>query len=330
MQLLDQGHILAQGKIITQASLKVKSADIFTVKEPPAEPLDLVPLHMDLDIIFEDAHLIVINKPAGLTVHPAAGNRNTTLVNALLAHCGSSLSGIGGVARPGIVHRIDKDTSGLLVVAKTDAAHQHLAVQLKSRDLKRHYIAYAWNKPPSTQGLVDAPIARNPKNRKEMAIVADGRHAITHYRVEASYRATQASAEQWIDPSMPTPTPLRSATMRNKTPYVNYAVKLHCELDTGRTHQIRVHMAHLGCPLIGDQVYGLSIGATLRRFYLSHKDDIPDILAPITLLKRQALHAESLRFFHPETGEKLEFHAPLPPDLLALQTTLSSLTNQRF
>lgn len=295
-QLIAGGHLTRDGATLTDASRKVKPGEHYILTLPEAAPLDLQPLAMDLDICFEDAHLLVVNKPVGLTVHPAAGNRDHTLVNALLHHCGSSLSGIGGVMRPGIVHRIDKDTSGLLVVAKNDAAHQHLSAQLKARSLKRTYIAYAWGVPAQAHGTVDAPIARHPTRRKEMAIVQGGRHAVTHYRSLASYAPV--------------------------------AVKLQCDLDTGRTHQIRVHMKHIGCPLIGDMLYGLSPKSALNKCNKGGIIADTETEKVLLSLSRQALHAAKLRFNHPVSGAEILCEAPLPDDLQMLEKALSSLTKQ--
>ncbi|MBA4274714.1 MAG: RNA pseudouridine synthase [Alphaproteobacteria bacterium] len=294
-QLIAEGRLTRGGVTVVDASRKVKQGEQYILTIPAAEPMELEPLAMDLSIVFEDEHLLVIDKPVGLTVHPAAGNRKHTLVNALLHHCGDTLSGIGGVARPGIVHRIDKDTSGLLVVAKNDAAHQHLAAQLKARTLKRTYIAFACGIPSVTRGLVNAPIARHPNKRKEMAIVPGGRHAVTHYEVLTRY---------------------------------GQGCKLQCELDTGRTHQIRVHMKHIGCPLIGDMTYGLSPKQTLHilnnRGIVAEEETQKVILS----LSRQALHAAMLRFIHPVTGASIRCEAPLPEDLRRLESALAALTEQ--
>ncbi len=316
--LIEAGHVLRDGATLTETSRKVKSGEQYILRLPQAVPLDLEPLAMALDIVFEDAHLLVINKPVGLTVHPAAGNRNHTLVNALLHHCGDTLSGIGGVARPGIVHRIDKDTSGLLVIAKNDTAHQHLSNQLKARTLKRSYVCYAWGAPSVGRGKIDAPIARNPSKRKEMAIVEDGRHAITHYDIIQKYGDTGAGVSTGPD---------RRTLHSQSTSTHIFASKLRCELDTGRTHQIRVHMKHIGCPLIGDTTYGLSTKQTLRRINESaHAEAIGENSIFVTLA-RQALHAETLRFFHPVTGEEVTCTAPIPEDLAQLETALLTLTN---
>lgn len=319
-QLIAQGALMRDGQTLTDASRKVKQGDVYILTLPAAVPLDLQPYALALDVIYEDAHLIVINKPVGLTVHPAAGNRTHTLVNALLAHCGSTLSGIGGVERPGIVHRIDKDTSGLLVVAKTDAAHQQLSQQLKARILKRRYVTYVWGSPPVQRGKVDAPIARHPTKRREMAVVEGGRHAITHYNVEAIFTSPllrPTGLRNGHGSGLALPPAAQSAPI--------LATKLQCELDTGRTHQIRVHMKHIGCPLIGDATYGLSRAQTLRRIHgiIAEEDD--QTLQPLLSLSRQALHAKTLVFQHPETGKPMVCEAPLPPDLVALEAALHAL-----
>lgn len=283
------------------ASTKTKPGETYTLTIPEVKPLDLTPApEIKLDIVFEDDDIIILNKPPGMTVHPAAGTAGDTLVHALIAHCGSSLSGIGGVARPGIVHRIDKDTSGLLAVAKNDAAHQALSAQLKDRTLKRTYIAYAWSAPAPRTGFVEAPIARNPRNRKAMAIVKDGKYALTHYETLESYHIPG-----------------------NITPL---ASKIICELETGRTHQIRVHMAHIKCPLIGDPVYGLAMNQRLARLKSAGYKITPEAISMFENFKRQALHALGLQLIHPRTEELMEFETTLPADLLALETTLAALT----
>jgi len=264
-QLIAQGRVTAGGATITEADHKVKPGAIYTVSVPDAVPLDLKASDVKLEIVFEDAHLLVIDKPAGMTVHPGPGHADDTLVNALLAHCGDSLSGIGGVARPGIVHRIDKDTSGLLVVAKNDAAHQSLSAQLAARTLKRQYLAVVKGVPKPPAGKVDAPIGRSAKNRKKMAVIKGGRAAVTHYKTEDIFAN---------------------------------AALLRCSLETGRTHQIRVHMAHLGHPIVGDAVYGRK----------GKEYNFP----------RQALHATALTLVHPVTGKVMEFHSELPEDMREL------------
>lgn len=262
-QLLAQGHVRAGEATIADAAHKVKPGEIFTVREPEAVKLEIAATPMDLKIVYEDAHLLVIDKPAGLTVHPAPGHWGDTLVNALLAHAGETLSGIGGVMRPGIVHRIDKDTSGLLVVAKHDSAHRHLSAQLADRTLKREYLAVAKGRITPPVGRIEGNIARSPANRQKMAVVkSGGRHAVTHYQTLASFP---------------------SHTL------------VSCQLETGRTHQIRVHFAHINHPLAGDPVYG-------------RKD-------PSHPFPRQALHATALTLIHPESGESMRFTSELPADM---------------
>lgn len=265
-QLISQGCVKAGAATITDASRKVKQGETYEVIVEEAKASTLVANPMSLDVVFEDKHLLVINKAPGMTVHPAPGHSEDTLVNALLAHCGDTLSGIGGVQRPGIVHRIDKDTSGLLVVAKHDVAHRHLAEQLAERTLKRQYIAVVKGVPKPLSGRIEGNIARSPSNRKKMAVVkSGGKAAVTHYKVEEIFKA--------------------SALVR-------------CTLETGRTHQIRVHLTHIGHPLIGDPVYGRK-GKEFN-FY------------------RQALHAAALTLVHPVTGKVMEFSAPIPEDMEAL------------
>lgn len=320
-QLIADGQLTRDGTTLTDASRKVKPGEHYVLTLPQAAPLDLLPLDLPLDIIFEDEHLLVINKPVGLTVHPAAGNRDHTLVNALLHHCGDSLSGIGGVMRPGIVHRIDKDTSGLLVVAKNDTAHQHLSAQLKSRILKRTYIAYAWGTPPKTQGTVDAPIARHKTKRKEMAIVEGGRHAVTHYEVLMGFGGREETR--------PALSPVHCAVQERgagNNIKNSIAVKLQCNLDTGRTHQIRVHMRHIGCPLIGDATYGLSPKQTLNKLNKASIVAVKETDKVLLTLSRQALHAAKLSFKHPVTGAEILCEAPLPDDLRMLEQALAALT----
>lgn len=276
--------------------LKVKAGQHLTVAIPP--PLPAVPAAEDihLDVAFEDKHVIVINKPAGLVVHPAPGHDGGTLVNALLAHCGESLSGIGGVRRPGIVHRLDKDTSGLLVVAKNDAAHQALSEQFAAhgRDgrLQREYLAFVWGVPERPAGVISTGIGRSTANRQKQAVSnrADAREAITHYEVVERY-GTAASL-------------------------------VRCQLETGRTHQIRVHMAHIGHPLLGDGVYGAGHISAAARLGEGAK-------TVLKTLKGQALHAAVLGFEHPKTGKALRFEAPLPEDLSHLQQELRLQSGSR-
>ena len=250
---------------------KVIDGDVLTVIVPAAMPCSAQPQDIPLTIVFEDEHLLVVDKPAGLVVHPAAGNLDGTMVNALLHHCAGRLSGIGGVARPGIVHRIDKDTSGLLVVAKTDPAHEHLSRQFAEHSVARVYVAVVAGTPVPAVGTVTGALARSTANRQKMTIVPDGRgkHAVTHYRSVAALAG---------------------------------ATRVECRLETGRTHQIRVHMASIGNHLLGDQTYGRT-PTTLKA-----------VLAEIGFA-RQALHAATLGFVHPATEEKLSFHSALPTDI---------------
>lgn len=259
-------------------SLKVGTGQSFHILLPPPAPLDTVAQDIPLVVVHEDADLIVIDKPAGLVVHPAAGNPDGTLVNALLHHCAGRLSGIGGVARPGIVHRIDKDTSGLLVVAKTDKAHEGLARQFKDHSIDRLYAAIVYGQPVPAAGTVDSWIGRSDADRKKMAVHREGRgkHAVTHYR----------TLER-----------LAGAAM------------VECRLETGRTHQVRVHMAHLGHPLIGDPVYGRE-----RKGFKSVLETLG--------FKRQALHAKTLGFIHPVTERPLLFESALPTDMQELLSEL--------
>lgn len=296
------------------AAKKVKTGEVYELIEPDAIALDLTPAKMNLDIIYEDADILVLNKAAGLTVHPAPGNRNGTLVHALLAHCGDTLSGIGGVARPGIVHRIDKDTSGLLVVAKNDAAHQHLCAQLQARTLKRTYLAYCWGATKQMAGSIDAPLARNPHKRKEMAVVKGGKHAVTHYETLArfSHQSLVTSRQKKRE----------TGDWRLET----IATKLQCTLDTGRTHQIRVHMAHLGNGLIGDPVYGPSTQTRLNRLKFQGIVLAEETVSLLLGFDRQALHARQLVLCHPKTELEMAFEAPVPDDLKALEDALAFLT----
>lgn len=256
-QLCEEGQVECNG-ISVKKNYKVKIGDIIAVTIPEVREIETVAQDIPLDIMYEDEHLIVINKPRGMVVHPAVGHYDGTLVNALLAHCGDSLSGIGGESRPGIVHRIDKDTSGLLIVAKNDKAHLSLSAQLADRSLSRTYDAIVLGK-INEDGKIDAPIGRSSKDRKKMAIVPNGRNAVTYY------------------------TPIS---------YYNGYSHIQCKLQTGRTHQIRVHMAGIGHPVAGDPLYG-------------PKNDK-------TNLGGQCLHASKLRFIHPVSGENIEISSPLP------------------
>ena len=278
-RLIEAGHVRRAGAVHRDPSLRVKPGDNFTVVIPPAAPALPIAQPIALDIRFEDAHILVLDKPAGMVVHPAPGNPDNTLVNALLDHCGDSLAGIGGVRRPGIVHRLDKDTSGLIVVAKTERAHQALSGDFAARRIDRAYRAFVWGVPIPSAGEIAGNIGRSPANRKKMAVVSAtrGRPAITRYRLERAFAG---------------------------------AAELECRLLTGRTHQIRVHLAHAGHPLIGDPVYG---GRGGRARSLG------------TGLARQALHARRLGFAHPASGDWLEFESALPGDLRQLAEFLERL-----
>ena len=272
--LIRSGAVEAAGKAVRDPATKVRGEEAFRVAVPePAAALN-EPQDIPLTVVFEDEHLLVVDKPAGLVVHPAAGNLDGTLVNALLHHCAGSLSGIGGVARPGIVHRIDKDTSGLLVVAKTDVAHEGLARQFAAHSIERRYLAIVSGLLKASEGIVDAPLARSATNRKKIAIVEGGRgkRAVTHWR--------------------------RLNVLKD-------AALVECRLETGRTHQVRVHMASMGHPLIGDPVYG--------RAGKTH-----DKLLKELQFHRQALHAVELGFTHPVTKRRLSFSSRMPPDMQEL------------
>ncbi|MBQ7668756.1 MAG: RluA family pseudouridine synthase [Clostridia bacterium] len=262
--LIEENNIEIDNKK-AKASLKIKENQIISVTIPDAKELDIVAENIELDILYEDDDVLVVNKPKGMVVHPAAGNYTGTLVNAIMAHCKDNLSSINGVIRPGIVHRIDKDTSGILVVAKNDNAHIKLAKQLKEHSMKRIYVAIVKGNLKDDKGTINAPIGRNPKERKKMAVVSGGRNAVTHYKVLKR---------------------LKDATI------------VELKLETGRTHQIRVHMSYIGHPLIGDTVYG------------SGKNSYG--------IKGQALHAKVLGFVHPVTNEYMEFSSPLPQEFQKL------------
>ncbi|MGV6874949.1 RluA family pseudouridine synthase [Pseudochelatococcus sp. B33] len=283
-QLIRAGMASVDGLVVTDPGARIAPGARLGLVVPAPEPAAPEPEAIPLSVIYEDDWLIVIDKPAGIVVHPAPGSPNGTLVNALLAHCGDSLSGIGGVRRPGIVHRLDKDTSGVMVVAKTDRAHQSLAAQFadhgRTGPLERAYLAVCWGSPLPRAGTIDAPLERMIHNREKIAVVARGRgrEAITHYRVEQDFSG--AGGE-----------PLASL--------------VRCELETGRTHQIRVHLAHRGHPLLGDALYGSGFRSKEAR--LSEKAQ-----AALRRLGRQALHATWLGFAHPGTGEEMAFESPLP------------------
>ena len=263
-RLLEAGQVTSRGRVLKKND-RLEAGEPLEVELPAPQPLALTAEDIPLDIVYEDGDLIVLNKPKGLVVHPAAGHWSGTLVNALLHHCRDSLSGINGALRPGIVHRIDKDTSGLLVVAKNDFAHQSLAAQLQDHSLARVYVCLVTGGVRADSGTVDAPIGRHPTDRKRMAVVADGRPAVTHWQVLERFSG--------------------------------YTL-LECRLETGRTHQIRVHMAHIGHPIVGDMVYGRK--------------------KPELGQDTQCLHARAITFRHPRSGETVTLTCPLPPYLEAL------------
>jgi 23S rRNA pseudouridine1911/1915/1917 synthase len=271
-QLIEEGNVQVNGKVCTSKKVTVQSGDRISLTIPEAKPLDLQPEAIPLEILYEDDSLIILNKPAGLVVHPAAGHESGTLVNALLAHC-QNLAGIGGVQRPGIVHRLDKDTTGAIAIAKTDQAHQHLQAQLKAKTARREYLGIVYGSPSADSGTIDQPIGRHPVDRKKMAVVPvekGGRPAVTHWQVRERLS--------------------------------NYTL-MHFQLETGRTHQIRVHSAYMGHPIVGDPVYssGRSVGVNLPG---------------------QALHAWRLTLQHPVTQEQIEVTAPVPKTFTTLLEVL--------
>lgn len=259
-RLIESGEVAVDGRAVSK-SYKLAGGEDIAVTLPEPEPVEAVPQDIPLDVVYEDADVIVVNKPSGMVVHPAPGHPDGTLVNALLYHCAGTLSGIGGALRPGIVHRIDRDTSGLIIAAKNDAAHQYLSAQLADHTLARTYECIVVGALREDRGTVDAPIARHPTGRKRMAVVAGGREAVTHWEVIARYPG-----------------------------YTH----VRCRLETGRTHQIRVHMAYIGHPILGDTVYGA-------------KKEVPGLTG-------QCLHAVGLRFLHPRTHEVVELSCPLPEE----------------
>ena len=269
-RLIAEGRVRVNGKPAAK-SARLSGGETVTVDVPQLRETALPPQDIPLDVVYEDDDVIVVNKPTGLVVHPAPGHPDGTLVNALLHHCGDSLSGIGGEKRPGIVHRIDRDTSGLIIAAKNDAAHLALSAQLKDHSLSRTYECLVTGNMKQDSGTVDAPIGRSSADRKKMAVVPTGRRAVTHWEVVARY------------------------------PGVTH---LRCRLETGRTHQIRVHMAYIGHPILGDTVYGAK--------------------KPVPGLTGQCLHATGLRFVHPRTGEPVDLHCPLPPEFTAMLQKLQS------
>ena len=291
--LILDGAVAIGTRTIRDPGTRVNAGDVIAIALPEPEPAEPEAENIPLHIVFEDASIIVIDKPPGLVVHPAAGHASGTLVNALIAHCGDSLSGIGGVKRPGIVHRLDKDTSGLMVVAKTDRAHQALAAQFsdhgRSGPLRRGYLAFVWGTPARPKGTINAPIDRHPKSRDKMAVRPGGREAVTHWQVLERYQGNDGK-------------PVASL--------------IACRLETGRTHQIRVHLAHAGHPLLGDPVYGPGFKTKAAQLSEGGREALAG-------LGRQALHAYLLSVQHPESGEKLEFRSELPADLTRLRHELA-------
>ncbi|HXF54405.1 MAG TPA: RluA family pseudouridine synthase [Hyphomicrobiaceae bacterium] len=290
--LIRQGMVRSARGTLVDAGARVKLGEVIEIDVPEAEAPAPAAEPIPLNVVYEDRHVIVIDKPAGLVVHPAAGHGSGTLVNALIAHCGTSLSGIGGVKRPGIVHRLDKGTSGLMVVAKTDAAHAGLARQFAAHgsdgSLSRAYLALVWGVPRRPRGTVDAPLKRSTANRTKIAVSDGGRRAITHYALEQVFNDARGKPALAL---------------------------VRARLMTGRTHQIRVHFAHIGHPLLGDPTYGASYAASARKL-------APEARAALARLGRQALHAAHLGFLHPVTGERLAFDSAPPADFAQLLNTL--------
>ena len=298
--LIKEGHARACGATIKDPNYRVKPEDWFRIFVPAPKAASPEPQSIPLTIVHEDEDLIVIDKPAGLVVHPAAGNLDGTLVNALLAHCGGSLQGIGGVARPGIVHRLDKDTSGLLVAAKNERAMRSLAKQFAAHAVERAYNAVVWGSPRMSEGLVEGNVGRSPFDRKRMAVLRgqQGKPARTRYRVLEKFGADAVTGKA-------------------------FASLLECRLETGRTHQIRVHLAHLGHPLVGDTTYGRA-----RRPPRPRTPEEVEAFAAAAGFPRQALHAGVLGFFHPTLQRKLRFESPWPADLAHLINALRGLKRQ--
>ena len=292
--LIKAGHVTVGGRTVTEPKAKLSGGEEIVVNLPPPEPAMPKGEDIPLDILFEDDEVIVVKKPAGLVVHPGAGNPAGTLVNALIRHCGASLSGIGGVARPGIVHRLDKDTSGIMVVAKTDRAHRVLSEAFadhgRTGELERAYLAIVWGAPSRRSGTIETFLGRSSRDRLKQAVVREGqpdaRHAVTHYEVVETFGPDASLVE--------------------------------CRLETGRTHQIRVHMSHIGHPLIGDRDYGAAFRTKANR--------LPEpVKAVVDAFPRQALHAAMLAFEHPSTGEVMRFEADMPQDMRALVEAVRAL-----
>ena len=295
--LVEQGYLSVGEDTLTNPAAKVRAGETYILEIPEPETATPTPEDLPLDLLYEDEDVVVLNKAPGMAVHPAAGNWTGTLVHGLLFHCKGSLSGIGGVERPGIVHRLDKDTSGVMVVAKHDQAHQHLSEQFAAHSVLRAYRAFVRSTPDPRHGRIETRLGRSPHDRKKMAVLPDtsqaGKHAITNYQTLDTYgRDPKAKLGQSL------------------------ASLVECRLETGRTHQIRVHMSHIGCPLLGDPVYGRGRSAPLAR--LDDGKDFKDF-------RRQALHAYELGFIHPRTGESLHFKTELPKDMQRLEGFLQRL-----
>jgi 23S rRNA pseudouridine1911/1915/1917 synthase len=301
--LIEAGTVTVNNQPVLQAKLKLKDGDVIAVTLPETEPAEPEPEDIALDILFEDQDVIVINKPAGLVVHPGNGNWTGTLVNALIHHCSQTLSGIGGVKRPGIVHRLDKDTTGVMVVAKNDQAHRTLAEAFadhgRTGGLERAYLALVWGAPERVSGTIDAPLGRSQKDRTRQAVVnesqSDARHAVTHFEVLERF-GIQNNGDA-------------------------FASLIECRLETGRTHQIRVHMAHIGHPLIGDMEYGAAFKTKANRLPVPLQSNVQSF-------GRQALHAGLLAFEHPQSGKGMRFEAKLPDDMQQLVTGFRTLKAQ--
>ena len=301
--LIEAGTVTIDGATIRDPSHRVKSGAAIALDIPPPQPAAPAAETIPLNVVYEDADIIVIDKPSGLVVHPAAGHWTGTLVNALIAHCGESLSGIGGERRPGIVHLLDKDTSGLMVVAKNDRAHRRLAAQFAAhgrdgRPFERGYLAFVWDAPDRPRGTVDRPIDRHKSVRTRMAIQEGGREAVTHWQLIERFRTSKG-------------------TQKAKGKADSAASLLACTLETGRTHQIRVHLASIGHPLLGDGVYGTGFRSKAALLPQAAQVALKD-------LGRQALHAHMLAFEHPVTGKLMRFRSELPPDLARLHGKLAA------
>ena len=285
--LILDGAVTENGAAVTDPSQSVRAEAEYALLLPPVREATPQAEDIPLDIMFEDDHIIVLNKPSGMVVHPGPGQPDGTLVNALIAHCGDSLTGIGGVMRPGIVHRLDKDTSGVMMAAKSDAAHQKLTEMFAAHDLDRHYLAITWGMPPETEGRIEAALGRSTRDRKKQAVVPNGRYAATNWTV-----------------------------IRRLPPFASI---VECRLETGRTHQIRVHMAHLGHGVIGDPMYSKPMRSGQMPDAVAR-----DCVAEILGFRLQALHAASLGFAHPVTDEALHFETPMPDDMAGLVAAIEA------